>query len=380
MGRTAACGICGHNRLKPILDLGDQPMAERDDGNLYPLSLLECELCGLVQLSYVVDQRELFPEDHPYSTGNTAALRRHFRGQAARLAPLLEPGDLVVDIGCNDGTFLGELATLAPRANLLGVEPTGQAEKCRARGIPVVQDFFTARLARRLVKSFGQARYITASNVLAHVPDPHDFMTGVSTLLEPVYGEFITENHDWASVINGLQIDTVYHEHLRYYSIASLSHLLAMHGFLVRSATPLPTHGGSFRVTARPQRRGLAVRAQDARDQLRALLRGLITDRLLPASIYGIGAATRATPLIHYAGLEDFLTCVVEVPGSDKIGRTMPGTALPIMDEKVLLQNQPPYALIFPWHLASSIVPALRAAGYEGKFIVPLPYPEVLDD
>lgn len=375
MGRPRACGICGHIRLKTILDLGDQPMAERDDGHTYPLALLECDWCGLVQLSHIVDQKELFPEDHPYSTGNTVALRRHFRDLAAGLAPWLQPGDLVVDIGANDGTFLAELSLHAPQATLLAIEPTGQAGKCRARGIPTEQEFFTASLARQLARYVGPARIITASNVLAHVPDPHDFLSGVSSLLDPDVGEFITENHDWASVVNGLQIDTIYHEHLRYYSVASLSHLLAMHGYLISQAIPVASHGGSFRVTARPQRRGLAARADTAKTQLRVLLHEARDD----GPIYGIGAATRATPLIHYAGLEEYLACVCEVPGSDKIGRMMPGTSLPIVDEKQLITDQPPYALLFPWHLAASIVPVLREAGYQGKFIVPLPVPAVLD-
>jgi hypothetical protein len=167
----------------------------------------------------------------------------------------------------------------------------------------------------------------------------------------------------------------VYHEHLRYYSIASLSYLLSMHGFLIRRAEPIGSHGGSFRITAFVPPAGLAARAAAARDQLRSVLMTAAQD----GPIYGIGAATRATPLIHYAGLSDFLACVCEVPGSDKIGRLMPGTNLPIVNERALIDDQPPHALLFPWHLASSLVPTLRRAGYTGKFIVPLPRPEVLD-
>ena len=374
MAEVTCCGICRGHHLITILDLGSQPMAERDDGHTYPLALLECSQCGLVQLSWIVDQAELFPPDHPYSTGNTTALRRHFHSLAIDLAPRLSPGDLVVDIGANDGTFLAALRELAPDVNLLAIEPTGQAEKCRDKDLPVEQAFFTAALARQLARYLGPAQVITASNVLAHVPSPHDFLSGVSSLLDPDDGVFITENHDWSSVVNGLQIDTIYHEHLRYYSVSSLGYLLAMHGYLISEAKPVASHGGSFRITARPQQRGLATRAEIARDQLRTLLDGLA------GPVYGIGAATRATPLIHYAGLEKYLTCVVEVAGSDKIGRMMPGTQLPIVDEKELIKDQPPYALLFPWHFAGSLVPALRTAGYRGQFIVPLPVPEVLND
>lgn len=374
-GAVMRCGICRNRDLKYILDLGDQPMAERDDGHTYPLALLECDRCGLVQLSHIVDQKELFPQHHPYSTGNTRALREHFADLAAALAPRLAPGDLVVDIGANDGTFLAALAELAPDVTLLAIEPTGQADRCRARGITTEQAFWSASLARQLARYVGPARIITASNVLAHVPDPHDFLSGISSLLDPDAGEFITENHDWASVVNGLQIDTIYHEHLRYYSVASLGYLLSMHGYLISQAIPVASHGGSFRLTARPQQRGLSVRADAVKFRLRVLLH----EARGHGPIYGIGAATRATPLIHYAGLEEYLSCVCEVPGSDKIGRMMPGTELPIVDEKTLITDQPPHALLFPWHLAASIVPVLREAGYQGKFIVPLPAPAVLD-
>jgi C-methyltransferase C-terminal domain/Putative zinc binding domain/Methyltransferase domain len=374
-GTVTRCGICRNRTLKYILDLGDQPMAERDDGHTYPLALVECDRCGLVQLNHIVPQKELFPLDHPYSTGNTRALRDHFRALALELAPQLKPGDLVVDIGANDGTFLAALKEMAPQAEVLAVEPTGQAGKCRDKGVPVTQGFWTAALGRDLVRYHKPARIITASNVLAHVPDPHDFLSGVSSLLDPDVGEFITENHDWASVVNGLQIDTIYHEHLRYYSVSSLGYLLAMHGYLISEAVPVASHGGSFRITARSQRRGLSHRADAVKFRLRVLLH----EARDAGPIYGIGAATRASPLIHYAGLEEYLACVCEVPGSDKIGRMMPGTQLPIVDEKQLITDQPPHALLFPWHLAASIVPVLRAAGYQGKFIVPLPAPEVLD-
>lgn len=369
-----ACGICGDTRLKQILDLGDQPMAENDDGRAYPLALLECRQCGLVQLSHIIDQRHLFPPGHPYTTGNTQALVRHFGNLADELTRHLKPDDLMVDIGANDGTLLQAVRDRT-YARVLGVEPTGQADRCAARGIPVVREFFTNALAKQLVREHGRATVVVAANVLAHVPDPHDFLSGVRMLLNPSEGQFVTENHDWASVANGLQIDTVYHEHLRYYSIGSLSYLLSMHGFLIQSAVPIDSHGGSFRVSAIVQQPGLAYRAEQARDQLRALLKDAAQD----GPIYGIGAATRATPLIHYAGLAEYLTCVCEVPGSDKIGRTMPGTHLPVVDEKALIEDQPPHALLFPWHLASSLVPVLRKAGYRGKFIVPLPVPEVLD-
>ena len=375
-GKVSSCGLCGSWDLTPILDMGEQPLPERyGSGDRYPLVLLECKTCTLVQLSFVAPPAEVFAADHSYSTGNTKALRDHFAALAAGVAARLTPGDLVVDIGCNDGTLLEAIRTRAPEARLLGVEPTGQAGKAAAKGIEVCQEFFTAATGRELRKTHGPAKVVTACNVLAHVPDPHSFMTGVKRLLAGD-GVLITENHDVNAVLDGLQIDTVYHEHARYWSVSTLSRLLGMHGLVVTDVEKIPVHGGSFRVTARRQKtRDLAWRAKAAARGLRVMLDGFAQE----GPVYGVGATTRATPLIHYAGIAEYLACVCEVPGSAKIGLTMPGTSIPVVDEAKLIADQPPTALLLAWHIAGDLVPALRAKGYQGRFVVPLPEPGVID-
>jgi hypothetical protein len=368
MHEVLKCGSCGERDLAPVLDLGDQPLAERESKR-YPLKLVKCTRCMLVQLSYIVDENEMFPREHPYATGNTKALREHFAHLAYELhIDYLRKNHLIVDIGANDGTML---SCIPPGIRRIAVEPTDQILKV-PQGIMRIQEFFTAKLADEILENHGLAEVITACNVLAHVPDPHDFLEGVKILLSDD-GVFITENHDWASIANGLQIDTIYHEHLRYYSVASLSCLLASHGLLVSEAEKISTHGGSFRAYVTRERSHLGVRAHDARERLRHML------TYLDGPVYGVGACTRATPLIHYAGLEEFLTCVCEVPSSEKIGMNMPGTGIPVVDEGRLIRDQPPYALLFAWHWADTIVPKLRSAGYRGKFIIPLPKAEVYD-
>ncbi len=325
-----------------------------------------------MQLAYAVDQHEVFPLDHPYATGNTRMLREHFEALAHKLLASTRPYDLVVDIGANDGTLL---ASYGDSVRPVAVEPTGQAHKCRAKGIETYQVFFTAQTAADIRKAHGPAKIITATNVLAHVPDPHDFVEGVKLLLDDE-GIFVTENHDLAAVTDGLQIDTIYHEHLRYYSVASLSILLAMHGLTVADMEHVPTHGGSHRVYARKARRDLAARAIAARNDLRQLLGQVTADG---GEIYGVGATTRATPLLHFASIGEFLTCVCEVATSEKIGQCMPGTSIPIVNEIRLLEDQPAYALLFAWHIAADLIPKLRSAGYRGKFIIPLPEPSIAD-
>ena len=374
MGRVTRCGLCGGTSLKPVLDLGSQPLAENDNGEWYPLELIRCEDCRLVQLSFIPDQHEVFPPDHPYASGNTKALREHFWLLAVKASEYLGYGTMLVDIGANDGTF----ASTADRmlsdngVKVVAVEPTRQIRKLAE--VTAYEAFFTSELGVQIRSQQGPAKVITACNVLAHVPDPHDFLRGVTALLADD-GVFITENHDWASVANGLQIDTVYHEHLRYYSVATLTALLEQHGLLTIEAERLGTHGGSFRVTAVRERRDLASRAKAARTQLCQLL----ADAAQEGPVYGIGATTRATPLIHYTWIEEFLQCVCEVAGSDKIGQVIPGTKIPVVPEARLIANQPPHALLLAWHLADSIVPKLRKAGYHGKIIMPLPEPRILN-
>ena len=368
MGEVTNCGLCRSPYLVPLLDMGTQPVAESyGDGPQYPLRLVRCKTCTLVQLDYIVPAAELFTPDHPYAAGNSTERRRH----AKELASLIRPdlNGAIVDIGANDGTLL---SAFGPGPKLIAVEPTRQAWKIPGRVI-TYENFFSSGLAARIRDAHGPAKVIFACNVLAHAEDPHDFMEGVAILLAGD-GTFITENHELGAVTNGLQIDTVYHEHLRYYDLVTLGRLLADHGLAVNDSTLIPAHGGSFRVRASRTDHGLQHRADTVKDRLVALLSMLDGQG---AAIYGVGAATRATPLMHFTGIDAYLTCVCEVAGSEKIGLMMPGTKLPIVDESRLIEDQPPYALLFAWHIATDVMTSLRKAGYKGKFIIPLPEPRI---
>lgn len=363
------CLGCDSDRLADILDLGRQPLAERDDGHRYPLGLRECRDCGLVQATWLVDRAEVFPGDHPYVTGSTKALREHFGGLAAEAANLLDDQQLIIDIGANDGTFLAAVRRMMPSARVLAVEPTGAARGCPARAIPVERAFWSRKVAGDVVSALGQAQVITASNVMAHTDDIHGFLDGVAAALADG-GTFICENHDFASIALGGQVDTVYHEHLMYFTPATLGRLLEQHGFLVTRTECIPVHGGSFRTWAVRRPDGLQARADQAAVQLGMLLELASGD----GKIYGVGAATRAMPLIWFAGLGRWLDRIAEVPGHPKIGSVMPGTSIPVVDEAELIRDQPPTALLLCWHVADSVVPKLRAAGYEGRIIIPLPH------
>jgi hypothetical protein len=214
-------------------------------------------------------------------------------------------------------------------------------------------------------------------------------------------GMFISESHYLVALLETLQYDTVYHEHLRYYSLHSLQYLLQAHGLEIVHAKRIPTHGGSIRVYAarkgvhavRPTVAALLAAENETGVDLKRLERFrqqvvmtklrlhslLLGIRQAGKRIYGIGAPSRASTLICYTGLDDaIIDCVLEVPGSYKTGKYMPGTLIPVLDETRLFEDQPEYALLFSWHIAEELMPKLKAKGFKGDFIVPLPEPRIV--
>jgi hypothetical protein len=380
--RVETCELCGSPDLELVLSLGSSPptcvmakVGERPASeDHYPLDLLLCHGCSLVQLSVIVDPEVVFPVDYPYSSGNSRALHEDFEdlaNQANVWHHGLASDDLVVDIGANDGTLLSKFG-----CRTVGVEPTGQAQKIEG---PSYQAFFNEAIAGEILAEHGPAQVITACNVLAHVKDLESVMRGIELLLADD-GILVAENHDLNSIVNGGQWDTVYHEHLRFYDHFSFNLLLEKHGLTTTNWRAIPTHGGSFRMLAAknpnvrncswPDRRvydfdRLARKAKAARAVLR---------KDIGHGVWGIGATARATTIINYCGLDvDDIDCVCEVSGSDKIGRYIPGTSIPVVDEALLFEKQPPRALIFSWHMADRIAANLRRGGYENTIAVPLP-------
>jgi len=251
-----------------------------------------------------------------------------------------------------------------------------------------------------VLKAKGRAKVITATNVFAHIENIHDIVKNLLRLLDDD-GVFISESHYLVSLVETLQYDTIYHEHLRYYSLQSLKYLLDMHGLAIVHAKRIPTHGGSIRVyAARPGRYKArdtvdAILAQEERQDLdaaaladfrrRVVLSKLALHRLLfdikerGERIYGIGAPSRASTLINYVGMDDgILDYVLEVKGSHKIGKYVPGTLIRVVEESRLFEDQPEYALLLSWHIADELAPKLRQRGFKGQFVVPLPSPRVL--
>ena len=399
------CQVCGHAPLENVLSLGYMPpvnqmvpigVAPRQQP-WFPTNLLYCGQCELVQLGLAVDPAIIFPPEYPYTSGTTKLLRDNFTELYSEASVMLKlaPRDLVVDIGSNDGSLLAPFVLGGHR--VLGIEPTDVVQIAGARGIPTLQRYFTPEVAAEVRREHGPARLVTAANCFAHIEDVHAIVEGILHLLADD-GVFISESHYVIGLMERLQYDTVYHEHLRYYSLSSLAHLLRMHGLEVFHARPIPTHGGSIRVYAaragvRPARpevaamlaaepRGDAMRARLAafrKDVMLSKLRLLAMMRELKESgarIAGISAPSRASTLVNYVGLDEaIIDYVCEIPGSLKIGKSMPGTSIPVVDEDQLFEDQPDCAIIFAWHIADDLAPHLRRRRYRGKLIAPLPVP-----
>jgi C-methyltransferase C-terminal domain/Methyltransferase domain/Putative zinc binding domain len=399
------CQVCDSSRLDPVIFIGylppvntmppiGTPPAEQP---AYPAQVLHCRDCQLVQLGLIVDPAILFPPEYPYTSGTTKILRDNFAELSREVAALysLGPSDLVVDIGSNDGTLLSNFSARGP---VFGIEPTQAGKLAIERGIPTLISFMNRQAVRTVTAKQGRAKLVTATNVFAHIEDIHEIVECILELLADD-GIFVSESHYLLALVETLQYDTIYHEHLRHYSLASLKHLLGMHGLEVIHARRIPTHGGSIRVYAAragkyPVRASVAeILAAEAAEltpeKLRSFRSAVVQTKLdlyallkdikaRGQRIYGIGAPSRASTLINYVGLDDgILDCVLEIKGSYKIGKYIPGTLIPVIEESRLFEEQPEYALLLSWHIADELMPKLSARGFRGKFIIPLPHPHV---
>jgi SAM-dependent methyltransferase len=366
----------------------------------FPTTLLRCQNCELVQLGLAVDPVIIFPPEYPYTSGTTKLLRDNFADLQRESAAMFELSDkdLVIDIGSNDGTLLSNFKNGGQR--VLGIEPTDVGDIANQRGIPTIKRYFGLDTARQVRREHGPASVVTAANCFAHMEDVHAIVDGIVELLKPD-GVFISESHYLIPLLDTLQYDTIYHEHLRYYSLSSLKYLLEMHDLEVFHARPIPSHGGSIRVYA--ARRGAHPIEASVRHILAEEPRGhAMTKRLAAfrndvilsklkllsmlsglkekgARIAGISAPSRASTLVNYVGLDEgLIDYVCEITGSLKIGKYMPGTRIPVVDEARLFEEQPDCALILSWHIADELARKLKAKGFRGKLITPLPEPRAL--
>jgi SAM-dependent methyltransferase len=402
------CRSCGQPDLSPILSLGITPLADRlvaeedlsREEIFAPLDLVLCPACSLVQITETVAPEILFHEDYPYFSSVSSTLLDHSRINAEELieSRRLGPSSLVIEIGSNDGYMLRNF--VAHGIPVLGVDPAlPPAQAAIAAGIPTRIEFFGESVAAELAAEGQNADLIIANNVLAHVADLNGLVAGIATLLKPK-GIAVLEFPYLADLVDRCEFDTIYHQHLCYFSVTAVDRLFRRHGLIVTNVRRLPIHGGSLRIYVQhdgPQsgtvlelldsedKRGLtkpgglegfANSVREVREQLTALLRDLKQEG---NSIVAYGAAAKGTTLLAYCDIDSATLDYVVDRSPFKQGRYMPGNHLAILPPERLVEDHPDYVLLLPWNLADEILKEqteYRSAG--GKFIVPIPRPHVL--
>lgn len=392
------CRVCGAALPAPVLDLGLMPLANELHATAeeslaqerFPLALAVCQECGLAQITETVPPERLFA-DYPYFSGLSATFSAHTKALAQVLIARcdLGPGSRVVEIASNDGYLLKHF--VARGIPCLGVEPAQTvAEAAEAAGVPTLRRFWSKALAEELAEA-GRVDAIIACNVLAHIPDVNGAVAGVACLLKPG-GAFVIETPYVRDLVRGLAADTIYHEHVFYYSVTSLCRLLNRHGLAISDVQHLPgIHGGSLRVVAEhalgrrlptvdhllaEEAQGgcacpefyadFAERAQALWENLRWLYRRIGTGA-------GYGAAAKGAVLLNACHLRDWIAFVCDYTPA-KQGRFMPGLGIPILHPETLLARRPPHALLLCWNFAAEVL--AREQEYRqggGRFVLPVP-------
>ena len=405
------CRICGSNNLFEFLDLGFTPPADqflredqlRQPETHYPLTVLMCEDCNLAQLSYVVPGEVLYRRDYPYESSMTQSGQLHWDEFAETVCKSygIGEGDLVVDIGSNVGVLLGSFAKQG--ATTLGIDPASNIVRiAEKRGIETWDEFFSPRIAEKAVRAKGNATIITATNVFAHVDDLKSFMEAVDILLSK-NGIFIFEAPYFGNLINFLEYDTIYHEHLSYLLLEPIIKLANQFGMEVSDVLERDIHGGSFRVFIsrigeRQINEGVAdflqrekdgkwscpdtlnefsLKVKKNREELISLLNSLKSSG---KKVAAVSAPAKGMTLLNYCRIGPETLDFVTEKSTLKIGRHCPGVHIPVLDDDALISNQIDYALLLAWNFAEEIMNNLkefREGG--GKFIIPIPHPKILD-
>lgn len=403
---NACCRSCGVRGLRPVLDLGDMaltsrfPKAPEEHENTYPLEVAFCTSCALMQVVETVPADELFKHDYPYYSSFSQALLDHVKASAESIIATrgLNEKSLVIELASNDGYFLKNF--IAANIPALGIDPAdGPAQAAREVGVPTMVEFFTADLAKKLVEAGERADVVLGNNVLAHVPDLNGFVEGIATVLKPK-GVAIIEAPYVRDLVDHCEFDTIYHEHFCYYSATSLRTLFARHGLHINHVERIPIHGGSLRIFAEPfdQPRESILRLLDEErklgmaepgfyesfaakvDALTTRLRELVEElRAEGKRVAAYGAAAKGAIMLGSTGLDSRHIDFVVDRNVHKQGKYLPGTKIIVRDPSVLLEEMPDYTVILPWNFKDEILSQqapYRRAG--GKFIIPVPWPEIV--
>ncbi len=412
MSETApVCRHCGTALSRVFCDLRATPPsnsflrpADLSKGEMsYPLTTYVCNACTLVQLPEHASAEAIF-DDYVYFSSFSDSWLAHARAYCEMIVARLKlgPQSLAIELASNDGYLLQYLK--AAGVPILGIDPSHTvAEAAEKKGVPTLVEFFGTQLAGKLLKEGRLADLILGNNVLAHVPDVNDFVAGMVLLLKPA-GVITMEFPHVVRLVEGMQFDTIYHEHFSYFSLHTAERIFAKQGLTIFDVEEIPTHGGSLRIYARHAANHTlpvtpAVAALKAREAAghydkpegydgfedkvrrvkRDLLRFLIETREAGKSIAGYGAAAKGNTLLNYCGIGvDLLDYVVD-RNPMKQGRFLPGVRIPVKTPETIAAEHPDYVLILPWNIKDEVMEQLSfIREWDGQFVVPIPSLQVI--
>lgn len=406
------CRHCAAPLNLTFLDLAFSPpsnayLTEADLGRpekYYPLKVRVCEHCWLVQTEDYAQAEELFTADYAYFSSTSTSWLGHAQRYAAKMTEMLglDQNSFVIEVAANDGYLLKNF--VAAGIPCLGIEPTAStAAAAEKLGIPILREFFGQALGERLAAEGKQADLIVGNNVYAHVPNINDFTAGLKAALKPG-GTITLEFPHLLRLIEGVQFDTIYHEHFSYLSLYTVSRIFSAVGLRVWDVEALPTHGGSLRIygchaddcrqesTAvkstieAEAAAGLRHPATYTQFQKKAeaikddLLRFLIEQKRAGKTVAAYGAAAKGNTLLNFAGVKPDLLPFVCDASPYKQGKYLPGSHIPIFAPEVLAERKPDYVLILPWNIADEVrAQQHRIRDWGGRFVVAVPRLMILD-
>jgi SAM-dependent methyltransferase len=403
-----SCRSCGSKELHEFLDLGVSPLADRflDERQLielepkFPLQVAYCPKCSLMQILETVPPEMLFCDAYPYYSSFSDALLKHARKNVLDLIQRrrLTRDSFVIELASNDGYLLKNYVEHG--IPVLGIDPAdGPAREAEKKGVPTLNTFFTMELASKLRSEGKRADVVHGNNVLAHVADTNGFVGGVREILKD-NGVAVIEVPYAKDLIDHVEFDTIYHEHLCYYSVSALDRLFRRHSLYLNDIQRLKIHGGSLRLFVEPREdvgsavrellqlercegvdrfdyyKDFSQRVEHLKGRLLALLRELKSQG---KRIAAYGAAAKGTTLINYVGLGREIIDFVVDRNVHKQGQYMPGQHIPILPPSELLKRMPDYVLLLSWNFADEVLAQQREYRERGgKFIVPVPEPRAL--